>query len=79
MFKVLLNPLMLPLSTKQTVQITVVSSLCLISRSAIHFLTTALGCVSSPLNMEDKTPSSGTAGLEFESLGALLQSRSEPE
>lgn len=49
------------------------------SRSAIHFLTMAPDCDSFPSNMEDKTPSSGMVGLESESLGALLLSRSELE
>ena len=48
------------------------SPLCLNLRSAIHFLSTAPDCATSPLNMEDKTPSSGTAGLECGSLGARL-------
>jgi len=54
-------------------------SLCLDPRSVIRSLTTDLGCVLSPLNMEGKTPSSGTAGLESGSQGALLLSRREQE
>lgn len=51
-------------------QLTVV--FCLYCRLTTRFLTMALGCVSFPLNMEDKTLSSGMAGLESVSLEAPL-------
>lgn len=40
-------------------------------RWRIRLLTTVQECVSSCSNTEDKTPSSGMAGLECESLGAM--------
>lgn len=52
--------------------VTSISHFCLISRWTTLSLITVLACASSRLNMEDRTPSTGTAGLEFESLGALL-------
>lgn len=48
-------------------------------RSPIRFLATAPECVSSCLNMEDKTPSSGMVGLESGSPGAVLLSTSDQE
>lgn len=54
-----------------------VLSVCLNFRSHINFLNTALEYVSSHLNMEDKTPSTGKVGLESGSPEAVLLLRSE--